>query len=79
MSEISHSIQIVKHGKKMCANCTVRIVRTDVDVPGLYTDMEEPYTDVARLSWRTGGSWTVESFIDTWHLGGEWIGDTWPK
>ena len=49
------------------------------DMAGMYVDMVEPYANMASLSWWTGGSWTVESFLDTWHLGGEWIGDTWPK
>ena len=54
--------------QKKCVDCTVR---TDANVAG-------PYTDMAELSWRTGGSCVDESFLDTWHYG-EWIGDTWPK
>jgi hypothetical protein len=57
-------------------DCTVR---TDADVAGSYDDVAGLYVDVVGLSWQTVGSWTVESFLDTWHLGGEWIGDTWPK
>jgi hypothetical protein len=49
MSEISHSIQIVKQAKKKFADCTVRTV---ADVVGPYTDMARPYTDMvgAKLS-----------------------------
>jgi hypothetical protein len=49
------------------------------DVAEPYTDMVESYANVVGLSWWTVGSWTVESFLDTWHIYGEWIGDMWPK
>jgi hypothetical protein len=62
--------------QKKIADCTVC---TDADVEGPYDDVAGSYTDVVGLSWRTVGSWMIESFLDTWHLGGEWIGDTWPK
>jgi hypothetical protein len=79
MSEISRFVQIVKQAKKTCADCIVHTVCMDADMARLYANVAESYVDVARLSWQTSGSWTVESFLDTWHLGGEWIGDTWPK
>ena len=62
--------------QKKFADCTVRTV---ADVVESYDDVAGLYTDVAGLSWRIIGSWIVESFLDTWHLGGEWISDTWPK
>jgi hypothetical protein len=62
--------------QKKIVDCTVRTV---ADVAGSYDDMAGPYANVAGLSWWTVGSWTVESFLDTWHICGEWIGDTWPK
>jgi hypothetical protein len=70
MSEISHSVQIVKQAKKF-ADCTVMV--------GPYDDVVGPYTDMVGMSWWTVGSWTVESFLDMFHICGEWIGDTWPK
>jgi hypothetical protein len=46
---------------------------------GLYDDVAGLYVDVAGMGWCTVGSWTLESFLDTWHICGKWIGDTWPK
>jgi hypothetical protein len=48
-------------------------------VAGPYDDVAGPYDDMAWLSWWTVGSYVDELASDTWHLGGEWIGDTWPK
>jgi hypothetical protein len=76
MSEISRSVQIVKHAKNKCADCTIRTIHTDDDVAGPYDDMEEPYTDVVGLSWWTVGS-LGESLVDTWNYCGEWFGATW--
>jgi len=55
------------------------MARSYADVVGSYDGMVGSYADMAGMSWHTGGSWMVESFLDTWHLGGEWIGDMWPK
>jgi hypothetical protein len=77
MREISRSVQIVKQAKKKCVtDCTVR---TDADVAG-------PYDTWQMLSWQgrttCGRCWLAVvwmNFLDTWHVCGEWIGDTWPK
>jgi hypothetical protein len=75
MSEISRSVQIVKQGKKI-VDCTVRTI---ADVAWSYNDVAGPYADVAKLSWRTIGSWEVESFLDTWHVFDKLDGATWPR
>jgi hypothetical protein len=68
MREISRSVQIVKQAKKMCADCTVRTVRMDVDVVGPYN------------TWQVlVGSHVDKLAFDTWHVCGEWNGDTWPN
>jgi hypothetical protein len=65
MREISHSVQIVKQAKKMCADCTVR---TDADVAGPYN------------TWQVlVGSRVDELVSNMWHVCGEWNGDTWPN
>jgi hypothetical protein len=78
MSEISRSVQIVKQGKKI-VDCIVRTVCMVAKVAGSYDDVAGLYADVAGLSWWTVGSYVDELASDMWHLGGEWIGDTWPK
>jgi hypothetical protein len=63
MSEISRSVQIVKHAKKKCFDYTVRTVHTDADMVGPYTNVAEPYADVAEMILRTGVSWTVNHLL----------------
>jgi hypothetical protein len=49
----------------MCADCTVR---TDADMAGSYD------------TWQVlVGSRVEELAYDTWHVCGEWNGDTWPN
>jgi hypothetical protein len=57
--------------QKKIADCIVCIVCMDADIAGLYNDVAGSYADVAGMSWWTVGSWMVESFLHTWHLGGE--------
>jgi hypothetical protein len=65
MREISRSVQIVKHAKKMCADCTVH---TDADVAGPYD------------TWQVlVGICVDELASDTCHVCGKWNGDTWPN
>jgi hypothetical protein len=55
-------------GKKMRADCTVHIVRTDADMAGLYD------------TWQVlVGIHVDELVFDTWHVCGEWNGDMWPN
>jgi hypothetical protein len=38
MSDISRFVQIVKQGKKTCADCIVHTVRMDADMAGSYAN-----------------------------------------
>jgi hypothetical protein len=72
MSEISRSVQIVKQAKKIFVDCTVR---TDAELAGSY-DTWQMLSLVAGVELAV--MW-MNYIVDTWHICGKWIGDTWPK
>jgi hypothetical protein len=57
--------------QKNCVDCTVR---TDADMAGAVRHVAGP-CDMWQV---LVGSWTMNHFL-THGIGGEWIGDTWPK
>jgi hypothetical protein len=68
MSEILRSVQIIKQAKKnMLTVHSIQSVRM-LMWQGRTMMWQSHTADVAGLSWRTVGSWMVESFLDTWHL-----------
>jgi hypothetical protein len=69
MSEISHSVQIVKQAKNNLL--TVQFVQ-------LLTWQGRTLTWQV-LSWQTVGIYEVKLFLDTWHIFDKWDGATWPR